>query len=197
MLIGVISDTHGHVEFTRPALEVFRNEGAERLLHCGDIGSPEVVRLFDNWPTHFVFGNADHDRKNLRRAIEGGVLRASRAVEAGPQAIPPDEAKRRGGGADSKDAEPFHVCHEDFGAIEWGGCRIAVLHGDDRPRLRETIAGGQWDLVCHGHTHVPRRVVAGPTVVLNPGAVFRARKHTVALVELPSRESRLIVLDGE
>lgn len=175
MLIGVIGDTHGHVEFTRPALDVFRREGVERILHCGDIGSSDVVRLFDAWPTHFVFGNADHDRRNLRQAIEGGGR----------------------GGTDPAHVEGLHVCHDDFGALEWVGCRIALLHGDDKPRLRETIAGGQWHLVCHGHTHAPRRVVVGPTVVLNPGAVFRARKHTMAVVDLPSRESRLVVLDDQ
>jgi putative phosphoesterase len=40
------------------------------VLHCGDVGTPEVVSLFSALPTHFVFGNCDHDRKTLARAIE-------------------------------------------------------------------------------------------------------------------------------
>jgi hypothetical protein len=31
----------------------------DEVLHCGDIGSPEIIGLFSDWPTHFVYGNVD------------------------------------------------------------------------------------------------------------------------------------------
>ncbi|MEM1305606.1 MAG: metallophosphoesterase family protein, partial [Planctomycetota bacterium] len=70
MKIGVVSDTHGHVELTRPAVRMLREFGVELVLHCGDIGSGDVVRQFAGLPTHFVFGNCDYDRAQLRDAIE-------------------------------------------------------------------------------------------------------------------------------
>jgi uncharacterized protein len=70
MLIGVVSDTHGDIPRTRAAIQMFDSLGVAVVLHCGDIGTPEVVSLFAPWPTHFVFGNCDHDRKTLARAIE-------------------------------------------------------------------------------------------------------------------------------
>jgi uncharacterized protein len=70
MLIGVVSDTHGDIPRTRAAVQMLDSLGVAVVLHCGDIGTPEVVSLFSRWPTHFVFGNCDHDRKTLARAIE-------------------------------------------------------------------------------------------------------------------------------
>lgn len=72
MRIGVISDTHGHMEQTREAVRMLESMNVEEILHCGDIGEPSVVRLFDGWMTHFVLGNIDHEEKAFRREIEGG-----------------------------------------------------------------------------------------------------------------------------
>jgi uncharacterized protein len=66
MRIGVVSDSHGHVEFVRPAVRMLESLEVECVLHCGDIGTPAVVGLFAPWPTHFVFGNCDSDRRPVR-----------------------------------------------------------------------------------------------------------------------------------
>ena len=70
MLIGVLSDTHGHVPDTREAINVLESLDVDVVLHCGDIGSVAVVGLFEPWPTHFVFGNVDGNESELRWAIE-------------------------------------------------------------------------------------------------------------------------------
>lgn len=59
MIIGVISDTHGDVYSAREAVRIFQCLEVNQVLHCGDIGSPEIVELFSDWPTHFVYGNVD------------------------------------------------------------------------------------------------------------------------------------------
>ena len=69
MKIGVLSDTHGDVKQTEAVLEVFRTQGVSQILHCGDIGTPEIIRLFDEIPTAFVFGNCDPKTETLRKAI--------------------------------------------------------------------------------------------------------------------------------
>jgi len=160
MLIGVVSDTHGHVEFTRPAIRMLKASQVALVIHCGDIGSASIVPLFEDWPTHFVFGNVDDRPLELRRAIE----------TAG------------------------QTCHDRFGAIEVAGKRIAFLHGDDAVLLSETIAGGKHDLVCYGHTHVAEHHRQGATLVLNPGALYRAQPHSLALVELTRLEIAHVAL---
>jgi putative phosphoesterase len=150
MLIGLVSDTHGQMTYTRNAVEILAEHPIEAVLHCGDIGAPRIVDLFAPWPTHFVLGNVDDDDADWRVVIEAA-------------------------------GQHFHG---RFADLSLGGRRIAMIHGDDTQRLKETIASEKYDLVCHGHTHVPRNEQIGRTLVLNPGAVYRADPHTIAIVNL-------------
>jgi putative phosphoesterase len=86
------------------------------------------------------------------------------------------------------------TCDGRFGSFELAGKKIALLHGDDGPLLDQTIKAGQHHLVCHGHTHVTRLERVGPTLVLNPGALYRAAKHTIATVELPALRTEIITV---
>jgi putative phosphoesterase len=160
MLLGVVSDTHGHVDLTRAAIRMLESLAVERVLHCGDVGSPRVVELFSPWPTDFVFGNCDHDRQELEAAI----------TAAGQN------------------------CHHEFGDLTLAGRRIALLHSDDRARFLQTISSGDFDLVCYGHTHQAAVDRRGPTLVLNPGAVYRANPHSLAVVDLDSLEAAIVPL---
>ena len=89
MRLAVVSDTHGQVEFTRQAARLIESLDVAQVLHCGDIGSAAIVRLFERWPAHFVFGNVDHDRAALRtvmataRSRGGGRSPAAGAAGAG------------------------------------------------------------------------------------------------------------------
>jgi uncharacterized protein len=86
------------------------------------------------------------------------------------------------------------VCHGRFGSLELAGRKIAWLHSDDHYLFEETIASGNWDLVCYGHTHDAEQHRAGPTLVLNPGALFRANPRTIAVVDLTDMQARHIVV---
>jgi putative phosphoesterase len=149
--IGVVSDTHGHYGNTREAVQRLAEWEVAEVLHCGDIGSPELVPLFARWPTHFVFGNVDRDHAGLRQAIE----------QAG------------------------QTCHGLIGHRLIAGRRIVFLHGDDARLFRQTVKSGEWDLVCYGHTHRPAWRQEAGTWLLNPGALYRARPHALAVVEVP------------
>ena len=59
MKIGILSDTHNYKENTRTALSTFRERGITRLIHCGDITTPEMIALFSGWQVTFVLGNMD------------------------------------------------------------------------------------------------------------------------------------------
>jgi len=59
MRIGVLSDTHGEVWTTQAAVRVFESLGVKLVIHCGDIGSVDIVTLLSPWPGHLVFGNMD------------------------------------------------------------------------------------------------------------------------------------------
>ena len=160
MRLGIISDTHGQLELTRPAVRMFESLEVDAVLHCGDIGSLAVVELFAAWPTHFVFGNCDYDHAEFTAAI------------------------RRAG----------QTCHGLFGDLDFDGVRVALLHSHERRRFRNTIDSGDYRLVCYGHTHVAAIDRRGETTVLNPGAIYRATPHSVAIVDLPAVEATIIEL---
>lgn len=69
MYLGIISDTHGDVRRTFDAILAFKEWNVSRIIHCGDIGTTEVVRLFREIPTDFVLGNCDGSGEVLREAI--------------------------------------------------------------------------------------------------------------------------------
>jgi putative phosphoesterase len=82
--------------------------------------------------------------------------------------------------------DPEHTFHNPLGELEVEGCRIAFLHGDNRRLLDETIASGHYDLVCRGHTHAFASSRQGRTLSLNPGALSRTQRPSLAVVEIPS-----------
>ena len=148
--IGIISDTHGDVPNTRKAIRILESLGVGMVIHCGDVGSPEIPPLFVQWPTHFVLGNVDKPGDDILAAIQQAGL----------------------------------VCHGRFGSLTVSGRSIAFLHSDDLRRFRETVDSGDWDLVCYGHTHRADQQTVGSTLVLNPGAISRARPASMAMVDL-------------
>ena len=125
----------------------------DTVLHCGDIGTAEVVALFAPWPTHFVFGNCDVDLASLEEAIAaiGGC------------------------------------CHGEFGDLLLEDVRIALLHSHDQPRFRDAIQSGRWQVICYGHTHVAATDRQHDCLLINPGAIYRANPHSIALLELPTQ----------
>src|ERR1044072_4443424 len=118
MRLGGGSDTHGHGGLTRPAVRMLESLEVDAVLHCGDIGSTDIVEMFAAWPTHFVFGNCDYNTAEL----EGAIRRAGQ------------------------------WCHGLFGDLRLHGVHVALLHSPERRLFRETIEGGQYGLVCYGHT---------------------------------------------
>ncbi len=168
MIIGILSDTHGHVERTRTAVELLIEHGAERLFHCGDLGSEAVLDcMAAAWPhvrppVVCVTGNVDIWNVDLLRYPESsGVIVAGR----------------------------FH--EETI-----GGRKIAVLHGDDASRFQDLIEQGAHDYLFTGHTHVRADDLAGGLRIINPGAVYRAATPSVATLEPENGRLVFYSLDG-
>ena len=73
MKIGLLSDTHKKTDLSRHAVNHLVGEGAEFLIHCGDIGREETLAQLENSGLRYVavYGNNDahlagvHNRYNL------------------------------------------------------------------------------------------------------------------------------------
>ncbi len=65
MLVGILADTHDEKQRTRKAVEFLRSEGAEFLIHCGDLIGHEILAICSVLPVYFVFGNHDADMTQI------------------------------------------------------------------------------------------------------------------------------------
>ena len=73
------------------------------------------------------------------------------------------------------------------------GKRIAVTHGDNPKLVRQIMeADPGYDYLFVGHTHVAGEHRDGKLRIINPGALHRAAKKTVALVDMKSDKVRHI-----
>lgn len=70
MLLGILSDTHGRADAMAEGMHLLRAAGAAYYLHCGDVGTEEVLDQLAGEKAGFVFGNTDWDRNALRRYAE-------------------------------------------------------------------------------------------------------------------------------
>ena len=60
---------------------------------------------------------------------------------------------------------------------------LVATHGHDRELVNGLLLGRQFPYVCLGHSHQPRDERFGPVRLINPGALHRAVKYTVALLD--------------
>jgi putative phosphoesterase len=87
--------------------------------------------------------------------------------------------------------------HESFGHFEAEGLNLGFVHGDDPALLRDLIQSDGFDFVFHGHTHQVRDDRIGKTRVINPGALYRARVKTFALLDTEKRAVEWIEVEGK
>ncbi len=77
------------------------------------------------------------------------------------------------------------------GEVELAGRRIAMTHGHLRSDLQPLLAA-QPEFLLTGHSHTPGDWMEGPTRRINPGALFRASKFTVATLDLRTDELQFL-----
>lgn len=149
MRVGILSDTHDHVNAMAAAIELLRGNGAEFYVHCGDVGSERILDHLAGLPSAFVWGNNDWDRADLERY--------ARRLDIN--------------------------CLGAFGELELGGKRFAVLHGDDTRLKSRVLAEQRCDYLLQGHTHLRNDHRVGKVRCINPGALYRAREKSVAILD--------------
>jgi putative phosphoesterase len=92
-------------------------------------------------------------------------------------------------------AEVGATFHEPFGSLERDGVTLAFVHGDDRGLLADLERSGAFDYLFHGHTHQADDRRSGPTRVINPGALQRARPKTFVVLDLASGEAESVEVE--
>lgn len=157
MLIGILSDSHGHADTTALAVAALMEQGVEVLLHLGDIGDEKVIDELVGCNARVVFGNCDWDWQALDRY-----------------------AQLVGVGVD-----------HPLGIYEADGKRIAFTHGHLADVMAKALEN-EVDYLLHGHTHEVSDRRQGKTRIINPGALFRASRYTVAVLDTLCDELKIL-----
>ena len=76
MKIGIMSDSHDHLENILKCVRIFRQRGVDYVIHLGDYVNPNSVRALDGIKVRGIFGNNDGDKFRLAAAYAaiGGEL---------------------------------------------------------------------------------------------------------------------------
>jgi len=69
MKLGIISDTHDHLDHIRKAAAIFRKREVDLVVHAGDYTSPPAVMALDGLKTAGVFGNNDGEKLGIARVF--------------------------------------------------------------------------------------------------------------------------------
>ncbi|RMD70906.1 MAG: YfcE family phosphodiesterase [Gammaproteobacteria bacterium] len=72
MRIAILSDSHDHFERLEAAVAGAKASGAEAVLHCGDIVSPNVLKGLPRFglPLHLIHGNNQGDLVTLMGLVQ-------------------------------------------------------------------------------------------------------------------------------
>lgn len=75
MKIGIISDTHDHIEVTRKSIQKIEELGCKILIHCGDFCAPFMIKELSNFSgeVHCCFGNTDDRFLSTKLAQENKI----------------------------------------------------------------------------------------------------------------------------
>jgi putative phosphoesterase len=189
--LGLISDVHASPEPLAAALDLLREQGAERVICAGDIAGygdalEATVDLLVASGCDAICGN--HDRWHLEQARGAPPGPVERYLAALPRTLDL-----------TVDGCRVHVVHASPPGSLMDGIRLLDEDGDlleaQRQAWSERLAAFDHDLLIVGHTHQLFAERLGTTLVVNPGSTLFNR--SCALVELPSLVTRLLPLPGE
>jgi len=157
--IGLLSDSHGRAAITRLGVAALLAQGVDLLLHLGDIGSVQVI-------DELVVDQPDTPGSGERvpaRLVFGNTDVDLAALGRYAQGL------------------GVHVDHP-VGRVSLDRGALVFCHGH-QASVMDRALGEPVRYLCHGHTHLASDSAMGQTRVINPGALCRAPRYTVAVLD--------------
>ena len=169
LLIGLLSDTHDHVNESRRAVRLLKERGVEAILHLGDIVAPFTLKamLEEYRAITAVYGNNCGEKLGLKRVAE-----EYNTVIQEP---------------------PMIYTFKGYRILMFHGSGPAST----TISLAKSLAkSGDYDFVVYGHTHRTHVEKIGGTLVVNPGETCGCLtgKKTVAILDLDERKAEILEL---
>ncbi len=155
MKVCIVSDSHDHIPLLEAAVADAKAEGAEAVLHCGDVVAPSTLHCLEQFklPVHAIHGNNTGDLYALTRLSHkpGGVLRYH-GMDAG---------------------------------IELAGRRIFIVHYPHYARAMAATGDWDLVCCGHSHKvqieQLPH-IKNGNTILVNPGTIGGVGKSSATWI---------------
>jgi hypothetical protein len=76
MIIGIIADSHDHLDNLRKVVDIFHVRNVEHIIHAGDFTSPFTRRVLKHFKGEFtgIFGNNDGERVLIKKLYQERVF---------------------------------------------------------------------------------------------------------------------------
>lgn len=157
--LGLLSDSHGDTAMTHSAMNVLLARDADAVVHLGDICSRSVLG----------------ELAGVRRACgeEIPVYAVPGNMDGDPEELIL-EGRRLG----------IEIIHPAI-LFHFAAHTIFAHHGHISGLERAALSSGA-TTVLHGHTHRIRDEMIDGVRFINPGALHRASRYTIALLDLSS-----------
>jgi putative phosphoesterase len=144
MKICIVSDSHDHRPLLEAAVRAAKAEGAQAVLHCGDVVAPSTLSVLKplGLPVHVIYGNNAGDLYMMARIA-------------------------------SNPASHVTFYGQDAG-IELGGRRIFLVHYPHYARAMATTGDWDLVCCGHDHEvriELIDNIKGGKTHLVNPGTV--------------------------
>jgi len=81
------------------------------------------------------------------------------------------------------------------GTLQVDGISIAFLHGHDFTQYKTFVEDEEIDIIAHGHSHEIRDEIVENTRCINPGALHRAQRYTVAVLDTKTQVLEFLEVD--
>jgi hypothetical protein len=144
MKVCILSDSHDHIPLLDAAVESAIEEGAEAVLHCGDVVAPSTLHCLDKYglPVHVIHGNNTGDLFTLGRLA-------------------------------SREENHIHYHGMDAG-LELAGRRIFLVHYPHYAEALATTGDWDLVCCGHTHKvliETVNNIKGGTTYLVNPGTI--------------------------
>lgn len=144
MKVCILSDSHDHIPLLDAAVESAIEEGAEAVLHCGDVVAPSTLHCLDKYglPVHVIHGNNTGDLFTLGRLA-------------------------------SREENNIHYHGMDAG-LELAGRRIFLVHYPHYAEALATTGDWDLVCCGHSHKvliETLSNIKGGTTYLVNPGTI--------------------------
>lgn len=152
---------------TRLGVHALLDAGVDLLIHLGDVGTVEVI------------DELAVEQPETREQVPARLVFGNTDWDDGPLS---EYARHLG----------VQVDHP-VGEIALDRGELVFCHGHEAKVMSAALAR-EVRYLCHGHTHQASDNQSGPTRIINPGALCRAHRYTVAVLDTDTDELAFLTI---